>query len=50
MQFYEQVDRVTMGSPLFPVLANYFMEDFTEGAFSGANSDACCQFLFAENM
>jgi hypothetical protein len=49
IQFYEQMDRATMGSPLFPMVANYFMEDFTEGAFSGATSDVCWQFWFAEN-
>jgi hypothetical protein len=27
-QFYEQTDGVAMGSPLSPVIANYFMEYF----------------------
>jgi hypothetical protein len=27
-QFYEQFDGVAMGSPLSPVIANFFMEDF----------------------
>ena len=27
-QFYEQSDGVAMGSPLSPVIANFFMEDF----------------------
>jgi hypothetical protein len=27
-QFYEQTDGVAMGSPLSPVIANFFMEDF----------------------
>jgi hypothetical protein len=31
-QFYEQTDRVTMGSPLSPVIASFFMEDFEEEA------------------
>jgi retron-type reverse transcriptase len=26
--FYEQTDGVAMGSPLSPVIANFFMEDF----------------------
>jgi hypothetical protein len=30
LQFYEQMDRVTMGSPLLPMVVNYVMEDFTE--------------------
>jgi hypothetical protein len=29
-QFYEQTDGVAMGSPLSPVIANFFMEDFEE--------------------
>jgi hypothetical protein len=31
-QFYEQTDRVAMGSPLSPVIANFFMEDFEKKA------------------
>ena len=27
-RFYEQTDGVTMGSPLSPVIANFYMEDF----------------------
>jgi hypothetical protein len=27
-QFYEQIDGVPIGSPLSPVIANFFMEDF----------------------
>jgi hypothetical protein len=27
-QFYEQMDGVAMGSPLSPVIANFFMEEF----------------------
>jgi hypothetical protein len=31
-QFYEQTDRVAMGSPLSPVVANLFMDAFEERA------------------
>ena len=31
-QFYEQTDGVAMGSPLSPVIANFFMEDFEKKA------------------
>jgi hypothetical protein len=31
-QCYEQADRVTMGSPLSLVIANFFMEDFEKKA------------------
>jgi hypothetical protein len=31
-QFYEQIDVVAMGSPLSPVIANFYMEDFEERA------------------
>ena len=32
--FYEQLDRVAMGSPLSPVIANIFMESFENDALS----------------
>jgi hypothetical protein len=35
-QFYEQTDGVAMGSPLSPVIANYFMEYFEEMALESA--------------
>jgi hypothetical protein len=34
-QFYRQFDDVAMGSPLSPVIANFFMEDFEEMALTG---------------
>jgi hypothetical protein len=30
-QFYEQIDSVAMGSPLSPVIAILYMEDFEKG-------------------
>jgi len=35
-QFYEQTDGVTMGSPLSPVIANFYMEDFEMKAIKQA--------------
>jgi hypothetical protein len=29
-QLHEQTDSVGMGSPLFPIIANFFIEDFEE--------------------
>ena len=34
--FYEQTDRAAMGSPLSPVIANFFMEDFEKKAIEQA--------------
>ena len=33
-EFYEQVDGAAMGSPLSPVIANIFMEDFEQEALN----------------
>jgi hypothetical protein len=33
-QFYEQMDGVAMGSPLSPVIPNFFMEDFEKKAIA----------------
>jgi hypothetical protein len=35
-QFYEQRDGVAMGSPLSPIITNFFMEDFEERALAQA--------------
>ena len=35
-QFYEQTDGVAMGSPLSPVIANFYMEDFETKAIDKA--------------
>jgi hypothetical protein len=31
-QFYGQIDGVAMGSSLFPVMANFYMEDYEKAA------------------
>ena len=33
-KFYEQTDGVVMGSPLSPVIANFYMEDFETKAIN----------------
>jgi hypothetical protein len=33
-QFYEQIDGVATGSPLFMVNTNFYMEDFERGHFT----------------
>jgi hypothetical protein len=43
-QFYEQTDGVAMGSPLYPVIANYFMEYFEEMVLEAATHKPLCWF------
>jgi hypothetical protein len=45
-QFYEQTDGVAMGSPLSPVIANYFMEYFEEMALEVATHKPLCWFRY----
>ena len=35
-EFYEQTDGVAMGSPLSPVIANFYMEHFEKQALASA--------------
>jgi hypothetical protein len=35
-QFYGQTDGVAMGSPLSPVIANFYMEDYEKAALESA--------------
>ncbi|XP_047994918.1 uncharacterized protein LOC125233097 [Leguminivora glycinivorella] len=44
-EFYLQVDGVAMGSPVSPVVADIFMEDFEERALSLAAKDCSLPFL-----
>jgi hypothetical protein len=39
-QFYEQINRMAMGSPLSPVIANFYMEHFEERALKLAPPQA----------
>jgi hypothetical protein len=45
-QFYEQTDGVAMGSPLSPVIANYFMEYFEEISLQTATHKPLCWFRY----
>jgi hypothetical protein len=48
-QFYEQSDGVAMGSPLSPVIANYFMEYFEEMALESATYKPLCWFPYVDD-
>jgi hypothetical protein len=48
-QFYEQTDGVAMGSPLFPVIANYFMEYFEEMALEMATYKPLCWTRYVDD-
>jgi hypothetical protein len=48
-QFYEQTDGVTKGSPLSPVIANFFMEDFEKNAIEQATHIPVCWFRYVDN-
>jgi retron-type reverse transcriptase len=43
-QFYEQTDGVAMGSPLSPVIANFFMESFEKKAIEQVTHKPVCWF------
>jgi len=45
-QFYEQMEGVAMGSPLSPVIANFFMEDFEKKALEQATHKPVCWFRY----
>jgi len=45
-QFYEQMDRVATGSPLSPVIANFFMEDFEKKTTEQATHKPVCWFRY----
>jgi hypothetical protein len=47
--FYEQTDGVAMGSPLYPVIANYFMEYFEEMALEAATHKPLCWFRYVDD-
>jgi hypothetical protein len=49
-QFYEQIDGVAMGSPLSPVIANFYMEDFEEMALDQAPHKPLCWFCYMDDF
>ena len=48
-QFYEQTDRVAMGSPLSPVIANFYKEDFETKAIEKATHKPACWYRYMDD-
>jgi hypothetical protein len=48
-KFYEQTNGVAMGSPLSPVVANFFMEDFEKRAIELATHKPTCCFRYVDD-
>ena len=48
-QFYEQMDGVAIGSPLSPVIADFFMEDFESKALQSATHRPTCWFQYVDD-
>lgn len=48
-QYFEQTDGVAMGSPLSPVTANFFMEDFEEKALNQATLKPTCWYRYVDD-
>ena len=48
-QFFEQTDGVAMGSPLPPVIANFFMEDFEKRALDQATLKPTCWYRYVDD-
>jgi len=48
-QFYEQTDGVAMGSPLSPVIANFYMEDFDMKAIKKATHKPVYWYRYVDN-
>jgi hypothetical protein len=42
--FYKQTDRVAMGSPLSPLIANFFMEDVEKKLLEQVTCNPVCWF------
>lgn len=47
-QYYEQTDRVDMGSSLSPLVAKLFMENFKDEAVETAEQKHVCFFHYME--
>jgi hypothetical protein len=45
-QFYGQIDRVAMGSPLSPVIANFYMEDYEKEVLQSVPRKPHCWFCY----
>jgi len=48
-QFYEQTDGVAMGSPLSPVTANFYLEDFEMKAVKKATHKPACWYRYVDD-
>jgi hypothetical protein len=48
-QFYKQTDGVAMGSPLSPVIANFYMEDFEIKAIETATHKPACWYRYVDD-
>jgi hypothetical protein len=48
-QFYGQIDSVTMGPPLSPVITNFYMEDYEEAALESAPLKPRCWFHYVDD-
>jgi len=48
-QFYEQTDGVALDSPLSPVIANFFMEDFEKKTIEQATHKPVCWFRYVDD-
>ena len=49
-QFYEQTDGVAKGSPLSPVIANFYMEDFETKATKQATHKPACWYRYVDTF
>lgn len=48
-QFYKQTDFLAIGSPLCPVITNFFMEYFEELALQRATRKPLCCFYYMDD-
>jgi hypothetical protein len=48
-QFYEQTDGVSKGSPLSPMIANFFMEDFEDRALAQVTHKLLCWLCYVDD-
>ena len=49
-EYYEQTDGVAMGSPLSPVIANFFMEEFESRAIEQASFKPKCWYRYVDDI